>query len=435
MLAIGLVLVAASAEGRSLIRFSIPIRALFGFMAWGFLLLFFNVFEHGLDALQDSALWYYGLFAIVAAAVVRTLPEALERFIPVYAAALAAFVVVGWVRLSMWRTEAGNLPDTLVPWTSHRPGNIAIHAAVGFAFIVLIFGPWVASRMDRPAAILLTAVPALALLVLYVGAGTQNRGGLVSGFFVIVGVPLVSRTFGPAIAILSLVIVVLLGALYVTDTSINLGYEQRDLSVRQLLDNITSVRASENTGRIDFWSPVVDDILSQEHFLTGLGFGENLGDRYEFRFSRDQTATEANVNPLRGVHNSHLNVLARMGVIGVGLWVAVWGFWYVHLFRARARLRMVDSPRRAAYLGWAMLAAFAMLLNSFFDGTLEGPQVGVWLWSIFGLGAAIAMETNLREWQRRRVGAAGIIREGGETNPLELSLRQLKRKSKRVRPR
>ena len=104
-----------------------------------------------------------------------------------------------------------------------------------------------------------------------------------------------------------------------------------------------------------------------------------------------------------------------------------------HLFRARSRLRMVDSPRRAAYLGWAMLAAFAILVNSLFDGTLEGPQAAVWLWSIFGLGAAIAMETNLREWQRRREGTGEIAREGGETNPLDLSLRQLKRAAKRTR--
>ncbi len=428
VLALGLVLIASSAVGRQLIKFSTPIRAVLGFMAWGALLLIFHVFGHGLDAIQDSALWYYGLFAIVVAAVVRTLPDALDRLIPLYAGGLAAFAVVGWVRLSMYQGEGATVPDTLVPWTSHRPGNIAVHAAIGFAFVVLIVGPWLAERFERSTAIAITTVTAVALLVLWVGAGTQNRGGLIAGFLVIVGVPLVSRSFGPAIAILSLVLVVILGVLYVTEASINLGNDERDLSVRQIIDNIVSVRVGDDSGRIDFWSPVVDDILSQEHFLTGLGFGENLGDRYGFAFGED----DPEADPLRNVHNSQLNVLARMGVIGVGFWVAVWGFWYFHLFRARARLRMVDSPRRAAYLGWAMLAAFAILVNSFFDGTLEGPQVGVWLWAIFGLGAGLAMDANLREWQRRRTGAGDIAREGGETNPLELSLRQLKRASKRA---
>jgi O-antigen ligase len=244
---------------------------------------------------------------------------------------------------------------------------------------------------------------------------------------------LVSRAFGPAVAILALALVAFLGVLYVTDTSVSLGYEQRDLSVRQIIDNIVSVRGGETSGRIDFWSPVVDDIMTQEHFLTGLGFGENLGDRYGFRFSGGVTASEANVNPLRNVHNSQLTVLARMGVIGVGLWAAVWATWFFQLFRARARLRMVDSPRRAAYLGWAMLAAFAILVNSFFDGTLESPQVAVWLWSIYGLGAAIAMETNIHEWQRRRAGVRELAREGGGSNPLEIGLGRLRRGRTRSR--
>lgn len=437
LLAAGLVLAINATRGRLLLRLSTPIRALIGFMAWGSILLLFGIFQHGIDAIQDSALWYYGFFAIVAGALVITLPNALERIIPVYGVGLGAFAFLGWVRLSMYENEGGNLPDTLVPWTSHRPGNIAIHAAIGFAFVLLILAPWLATRFDRSIAIALTAIPALALIILYVGAGTQNRGGLVAGFIVIAGVPLVSRKFGPAMAVLSLVVVVILGVLYATGASVNLGAE-RDLSVRQLVDNIVSVRAGEDSDRLSFWSPVVDDILSQEHFLTGLGFGENLGDRYGWVFSEDSTsgdvtAADANVNPLRNVHSSQLNVLARMGVIGLGLWVLVWGLWYIHLFRARARLRMVDSPRRAAYLGWAMLAAFAILVNSLFDGTLEGPQVGVWLWTIFGLGAAIAMETNLREWQRRRVGAGEIAREGGETNPLEMSLGKMRRASQRSR--
>ena len=101
--------------------------------------------------------------------------------------------------------------------------------------------------------------------------------------------------------------------------------------------------------------------------------------------------------------------------------------------RARRRLLMVDSPRRASYLGWAMLAMTALLVNAFFDGTIESPQVGVWVWSIFGLGAAIALEANLREWQRRREGGGEIAREGGGSNPLDMSLRQMKRASRRQR--
>ena len=132
VLAVGLALVAAEVAG--LLRLSTPLRALAAFATWGGALLFFSVFEHGLDAVQDSAIWYYGLFAIVAAALLRSTPDVLERLIPIYALGLAGFAVLGWVRLAGWESEdAARLPDTLVPWTSHRPGNIAVHAAIGFA--------------------------------------------------------------------------------------------------------------------------------------------------------------------------------------------------------------------------------------------------------------------------------------------------------------
>jgi O-antigen ligase len=292
---------------------------------------------------------------------------------------------------------------------------------------LLLVGPYLLERMERKVAVAVSAGLSVALLVLYFAAGTQNRGGLMAGFIVVVAVPLVSRRFGLAMAGFFLALIVLFGVAYATDFTVDLG--RRDVSVRQLIDNLVSIREGEDTGRIDLWSPVLDDVLTQEHLLNGLGFGENLADRYNYPQREDD-------NPLRNVHNSHLNVLARMGAVGVGFWMAVWGFWYYHLFRARARLRMVDSPRRAAYLGWAMLAVTAILVNAIFDGTLEGPQVAVWMWSIVGLGTAIALEANVREWQRRRGGYEGgrdIAREGGEENPLELSLRRLKKAPKRGR--
>lgn len=423
ILAFGVVGAARSGEGRRLLRYSTPIRALIGFIVWGLMLLAFHVFDHGLDAVQDSAVWYYGLFAVVAGTIVLTLDDAPRRLVQVYASGLAVFVVLGWVRLATATTiEGTRVPDSTVPWTGHRQGNIAVHAAIGFAFAVLILAPYLAERLERRQAVAWTAALATPLLVLYFAAGTQNRGGLVAGFFVIIGVPMLARRFGPIMAAFSLTLLALFTILYLTDVSFDLGRRGRPLSVQTILDNIVSVREGEDTGRTDLWDPVIDDILTEENFLTGRGFGENLGERYGFK---DLEARGGNA--LRNVHNSHLNVLARMGFIGAGLWLALWIVWYYHLFRARSRLRMVDSPRRAAWLGWAMLAATAILINAFFDGTLEGPQVAVWLWSIYGIGAAIAMETNIREWQRRRAGVRQLAREGGGSNPLEVGLNRVRR--------
>jgi hypothetical protein len=38
-----------------------------------------------------------------------------------------------------------------------------------------------------------------------------------------------------------------------------------------------------------------------------------------------------------------------------------------------------------------VVSAAAILVNAIFDPTIEGPQVGLVLWTIFGLGAALPL--------------------------------------------
>jgi sulfite exporter TauE/SafE len=40
---------------------------------------------------------------------------------------------------------------------------------------------------------------------------------------------------------------------------------------------------------------------------------------------------------------------------------------------------------------WLVASAAMVLINAIFDPTLEGPQVAVWLWLIFGLGTALPL--------------------------------------------
>ena len=115
VLAIGVVLAANSIEGRRLIRFSTPIRALIGFMLWGLVLLIVHVFDHGVDAVQDSALWYYGLFAIVVGTLVLT-----------WRIARSTTGHTGYSRSWSGRlfSHGGNLSNDSSPHTAHfSPGS------------------------------------------------------------------------------------------------------------------------------------------------------------------------------------------------------------------------------------------------------------------------------------------------------------------------
>jgi O-antigen ligase len=81
-----------------------------------------------------------------------------------------------------------------------------------------------------------------------------------------------------------------------------------------------------------------------------------------------------------------MTVLARMGVPGFVMWLLLQGAWIIGVVRAS------NSLRRNGEVALALLAAcvavywMAMMINTSFDPYLEGPQGGIWFWTIFGLG-------------------------------------------------
>ena len=47
--------------------------------------------------------------------------------------------------------------------------------------------------------------------------------------------------------------------------------------------------------------------------------------------------------------------------------------------------------------GWLIISVVAILVNAIFDPTLEGPQVGWWLWGFLGFGIGMSV---LERWNR-----------------------------------
>ena len=96
-----------------------------------------------------------------------------------------------------------------------------------------------------------------------------------------------------------------------------------------------------------------------------------------------------------------------MGLLGTALWITLWAIWYRTLWRARKRFKAVGEDQRAGFLAWCMVAALTVLINGVFDPSLEGPQAAVWIWSVFGIGALVAVEGTVTRWQ-----TANRIRSG-----------------------
>ena len=61
-----------------------------------------------------------------------------------------------------------------------------------------------------------------------------------------------------------------------------------------------------------------------------------MGLRAETSPSRWASRVQKPETPLRSPHNSHLDVLARMGMIGLGIWISLWLAWFTTMIRSPA---------------------------------------------------------------------------------------------------
>jgi hypothetical protein len=78
-------------------------------------------------------------------------------------------------------------------------------------------------------------------------------------------------------------------------------------------------------------------------------------------------------------HNSHLE-----------LWITLWLTWYAVVLRARSRLKFLGRYFDAAVIEVCIVGVTGILVNAYFDPTLESPQVAIWLWTLVGLTVGIA---------------------------------------------
>ena len=307
-----------------------PVLALGLFMAWGAARTLPFVGAYGVVALRDGAVWGYGLFAVVVAALLIESPARLRYLVRMFSRFVPTFLVLAPV-LFLFLEFAGDrvptYPGSGVPILGvNKGGDHAVHLAGAFAFLCLFEVErrawWYVMLLVDGLVINLTG--RAAMLAFLVGAGivTAARPLAKNGL----------RLWG----LLALALVVLWG------TKFSLSYPGmgRDISFNQLVDNVQSIvgnsdrdeLAGSKEWRLEWWHTIVGYTLHGKYFWTGKGFGINLADDDGFQVSGDDS--------LRSPHNGHLTILARAGVPGLracGLAQAVWAFCMVDGWYARPR--------------------------------------------------------------------------------------------------
>jgi hypothetical protein len=365
--------------------FSVLKPTLTAFLVWAVIRTLPGVWNYGLDALRDAAIWGYAAFALVVGAALRGLHE--TRLVARWYSGLLGPLLTWYCLVALIRVfnpgfafpeGAAGIPIVVV-----KPGDVAVHLAGIAAFLALqLHRPWPAERVQAwkpewPIWMLWS------VCVLFYGS--QNRGGLLGLTLALLFLAIVLRKgkWGKAVGPGLLTIVISTG--WKPDFSANY---QREVTPRQIVENLKSVAGSDNPQfegtrrwRLAWWRKIVDYTLYGPYFWSGKGFGPNLADEDGFQVTRDRR--------LRSPHNGHLAILARAGVPAFALWIAFLLTHGLALMKGARAFRIAGDFFHSRMLLWVLAYWLAATINGASDVYLEGPQGGIWFWCLVGLGLGI----------------------------------------------
>lgn len=344
---------------------------------------------YGLDAVRDSAVYYYSLFMLIVYLLLRG-GSRLEKVIDWYGRIIPFFVF--WFFLLYW---TDNLYSQFIPKSSAaenisifylKSGDMKVHLAGMMVFMFLM-----RHRMNHPLLrnrALRLIWPVFAFTCFFLDG--FNR----APFLALVGaLGLMLLKFRRRARILGPVFLagwlILAGALLnpriVTKTDKEISLEVALGLIHSLWSSSSDPRMRSGTAewRLQWWGQIIDDTVYGDYFWTGRGFGPNLADVHGFQVNERDGEPK-----LRSPHNFHLMLLARMGVPGLAAWLLLLFFLYLKFGRGIRRARYTGDRLKEVLLIWVIAYGAAFLINGAFNVSLEGPAAAICFWGLLGLGLA-----------------------------------------------
>src|SRR5205823_12077822 len=90
----------------------------------------------------------------------------------------------------------------------------------------------------------------------------------------------------------------------------------------------------------------------------------------------------------RSPHSAHITFLARAGIPGLLLWLAIPIVWACGIIRSYLHARRSGEEQWQSLFFFLAACGLALIINASFDVYLEGPMGGIWFWSVYGVGLA-----------------------------------------------
>lgn len=345
------------------------------FMFWGAVCTVPYLEKYQKDAIRDAVLWGYGTFAFIVASLLIADPTKLQRLVTYFRRFAYCFLILAPVTSTvtfMFEPYLPTFPGGHVPIIQVKGGDMCVHLAGAFAFIVALGGGmnlWITSL----------------LVPLNLGLNLHGRGAMLS-FCAAAVMTVILRPFHPRA--MRIFFFLGLGLFFLWASDFRLQRGAREISFRGLVQALSSITSESDDPhyygskqwRQQWWSDIIRYTFRGKYFWTGKGYGINLA-------NDDGYQVEAN-EALRSPHNGHLTILARSGVPGFGLWIAVQLSWMIMIIKAYHR------AWRKGHRNWSGMFMFlgaywaAFMVNATFDVFLEGPMGGIWFWCVYGAGVA-----------------------------------------------
>lgn len=335
------------------------------------------------DALRDSVVVTYGLFAFVIANLILAKPARIDhavqwagRFFSLYGASI--FII--YTLSKHFESVIPHWPLSDTPLVALRGGEAAIHIGAAAVFAVL--------GLKR------STLPWIVMMILaFAAVSAQSRGGMLAIVVpFLLAAALSGRLKVPAVMTLAALPIVFV--LYVGDVEV-LASAHRHVKVTQLVDNMASIfiktNSSDNTlddtktWRLRWWSKVVGYTVHGDAFWMGKGFGVNLAKQDGFA-GNDKAGSL-----LRSPHSVHMTMLARTGVPGFVLWCLLNLSWLAMMARGMLLARLRGDVPWAKLLLFITCYATGIMIDSSFDVAIEGPMVGIPFWVVFGAGIGLSL--------------------------------------------
>lgn len=375
---------------------------LLAYAAWGAIQTVPYLGTYKFDALRDAIIWGYGAFALLVSAFLLRLgatfavPAAYGRWFWWF----GFWSAIAGVIYRIAEPSIPRVPGTDIPLLYVKFGDFAVQLA-GLATFALL-GLWKPHWQNHKYRAVLEWGWWMAWFAGVTISAAASRGGLLSIFIAVATVLVLrprTRWWKPAI-----VFIVFALAFIGSNFELDVG-QDRKVSAQQIIANIRSIGGGQSSlsnleetreWRLQWWTDIVDYTVRGPHFWTGKGFGLNLADDDGYG------GTERGI-PTRSPHNMQMTVLARAGVPGLVFWVVLQLTFAASLLLAYFRARRDGEETWARIDLWILAFWSAFMTNAAFDVYLEGPQGGIWFWSLVGFGIA-ALETQRRDRNARLSG-------------------------------